>query len=357
VIGTIGNIACVAYVTLATSVSPPLEAEATAPSAFDDIMVLASRTNAAEDTRQARARAAELVSAVEACLEPLADQTGSYPLAVPPGTEELELWDARASGLDDSGGDGLLVLATSGTLSHANGSVVIADGPLHISHARGSLIVATGGVDISHSSESVIIAGYYAKIGAEGLARSPDWRVGDPEFRARSSVISGNLVSIGHARGSLISAPGSIEITHQNEVIVVNSPPVTSSHGKSQELNLEALAYARRDFADLLRDVTVLHVLCSEREDGLLLTVADEEDFRAHYFERIEKRAGLHTSKLAGWSLVLFLSDRLVFESDGRYALVATREKPPDPMTNLIVLVATGLLLVLWAGIRLRGRN
>jgi hypothetical protein len=338
----------------AAGTAPPY-AEAIAPSQFDEILLLASEIIAINDAQQARAGASDLVRAVETYLEPVGDRAGSFPLAVPPSTETLELLDVRSGRFEDQGGEDLLILAKSGTISHVNSGIVIADGSLQISHTQGSLIVATGGVNISHSSENVIFAGYYAALGFDGLSRPRGWRIGDPEFRARSTVISGNLVVIGHAKGSLISAPGQIAVTHLSDVLCVNSAPVAASKGASRALTLESMAFARREFIELLRDVTVLHVPYTEQENGMLLTIAAEEEFRMHFGEPIEALDGPHTRVLAGWTPVLYLGDRLIFEREGRYALVRTEEKPPDPIMLVIMVALTIAVLVLWAGSRLKG--
>ena len=89
----------------------------------------------------------------------------------------------------------------------------------------------------------------------------------------------------------------------------------------------------------------------------MMLTVADEDDFRVHFGEPIETREGTHSSKLAGWTMALHLGDRLIFENEGRYALVATEEKPPDPMMTVIMVALSAVVFLLWAGSRLRARS
>lgn len=131
------------------------------------------------------------------------------------------------------GGGRLHVLQGSVSASFANKSIFLVDGSIRISHASDCVVIARGVVEIAHGNRNVILAGQHVNVshdGSDGMRAARPGAIGDPEMTAGSIIVTPGSLSIGHAHGTICSAPQLVEISHAAQVAFLASPKVDISH-------------------------------------------------------------------------------------------------------------------------------
>lgn len=310
-----------------------VQAHAEPQATFSDILEAVPAVTGPGDTPDAVKRASGIVSALGKMLAQLSEKASVAPLALPVQVEGLITQDARFRNIEKESGFGILLIGGSGSITRIRSSVVIADGHLDISYANNSIIIASGGVELSHGSNNIILAGYFVDISHEGNSGAQYATPAEKERVAklktaptRSLVFSGNLMHISHAKSTIVSAPGLLDMSHAKGVLLVNSPSSSISHrGDSTEQYFEALKYPKKEFVMPIGEIDLRWV--KGREKGMLY-IGNEDGIPLVFHQPIEDCCSPLHEKLGGWQPVIIVDNaHLVLEKEGKYGYVIVKRE------------------------------
>jgi hypothetical protein len=214
----------------------------------------------------------------------------------------------------------LHVLEGNGDASFADSCVFLVDGNIRISHANNCVIVASGAVEIAHGGANLVVAGHYLHTSHDGSRRP-----GQEGGRA-SVLVSGNVLDVSHANGSICSAPGVVRISHANGVTFVNSPNVKASH----ENGCRTADAAPLSIAPPLKEnplsekLKVVQLVDGEGDDNARGALAVVEINGVELVLRpgaaIKDGAGKPVEALEGWTLSFVAKDFALFRRASDFA-------------------------------------
>jgi hypothetical protein len=141
----------------------------------------------------------------------------------------------------------VLQVSGDGNVGFADASVFLVDGSIRIAFANDCVIIASGAVEVSHGRRNVIVAGHYIHTSHDGNPRpraigpaGPNAAAGGPNAGAAAApnppggegslLVSGRVIDVSHATGTILSAPGVVRVSHAQDATFINSPDVQTSH-------------------------------------------------------------------------------------------------------------------------------
>ena len=120
-------------------------------------------------------------------------------------------------------------------VGYANDCVIIARGSVRVSHGAGNVIVAGKSIHVSHDGSERSSAARRREMAAMAAARGrprPERPVppGARRVPPMSLLVSGGVLEVSHAGGTVCVGLQRVEIAHASECVFVNSPNVRTSH-------------------------------------------------------------------------------------------------------------------------------
>lgn len=212
----------------ATSVVP-IQGERPTENALDALLERIRLVAAADEWQKPGWRDDVLESGVVKLYEQLQRAAKKDPLTLPVGFREVRPRKPNVEGRELPFLSNELHIAKHVVVSHAKRSILLADGNLRVSFAHDCIIIARGAVSIAHGSGNFVAAGHYVHTSHDGNA-PPD---GKRERPAGSLLLSGAVLDVSHAKGSICMAPQAVRISFAAEVTFMNSPNVEVSHEKN----------------------------------------------------------------------------------------------------------------------------
>jgi hypothetical protein len=157
--------------------------------------------------------------AIKEWVHQAAQQTGQPRPDLPAGLAGLR----AAQGNQGKQSRVLYLGADQASFSFIDKSVILVDGNVTISFAWDCVVVARGAVRISHGDRNVVMAGRYIHVSHDGNHKQGQMQ--------GSLLMSGDVLNVSHASGSVCAAPTMIRIGHANGVTFVDSPIVDAGAG------------------------------------------------------------------------------------------------------------------------------
>lgn len=239
-------------------------------------------------------------------------------------------------------GEGALVVTQRLDVPHLRHTIALVDGDATVGFANDCVIVARGSVTVSHGSGNIIVAGRFIHVSHDGSERSsaarrremeamaaargrplPERPVPPPGAQRRvppmSLLVSGGVLDIAHAGGTVCVGLQRVEISHALECVFVNSPNVETSHRTGcAEVMLDKALIGAPPAPHPLEAELRLHSATNH-------TVIFFFKGRRYVGEKgkpIDDEAGQLVAELAGWTLSAAESGYAVLSNDKERASI-----------------------------------
>lgn len=188
------------------------------------------------------------------------------------------------------------------TVRYAERSILLVDGNAKISYASDCIIIVRGVVEIAHSSRNIILAGDFLQVGFDGNATAAD---------RGSLLLSGDVVSVGHARGTQLGAPQLADVEIATDCVFINSPNcrIPQKRGVSTELKLASLGLGKLPRPLWGKEIEIVQ---ASAEAGAAFTWKDG-CYRARRDMPIVDQAGKPVAAFAGWQASYISSEYVRF--------------------------------------------
>lgn len=244
---------------------------------------------------------------------------------------------------------GTLWVGNDADLSGGTRSIILAAGNVELGFAEECVIVAGGTVRVAHGRSNVILAGHFVHVshdgnhafgrrragGRRGPGPPPIPRPGAdpaaPEDGAGprgSLILSGGVIDVSHATGSVCSAPTLVQIAHARDVTFFNAPNVRTAHRQNpKQVMIDNLPLAPREKPNPIADkVKIARIIAGDGPRGAAVLDHGGEELPIRPGADLRDAAGTPLPGLEGWKLS-FVGEEFALFSDGRdhAAFVVTR--------------------------------
>lgn len=277
------------------------------PSAFDIALERAGAIAAKEDWKRDGFSDSKLENALADLVGRLRTITKNDALKLPVAFDSVRAVEGDG---DSKVGflRGELFAAKRAKVAHARNSIILADESAEVSSADDCLIIARGAVRISHCRRCFVIAGHFIEAGHDGHAR-PGIQGGN----TGSVFLSGAVVRIAHATGTVVCAPVTAAISRASDATFINTPNRLKSIADDSGLLPRGEPYN-----PLLGKLTITQIVSVESSIERALVAAESED--GEVVIRIGKPLPAALQKAKGWQLVFVGENFALFAKDDQLA-------------------------------------
>jgi len=200
------------------------------------------------------------------------------------------------------------------SLSFVDKSVILVDGNAKISFAFDCIVVARGAVEISHGDRNVVMAGHFIHVSHDGNHK--------PGEMQGSLLMSGAVLNISHASGSVCAAPQMVQIGHSRGVTFADSPNVDAGMSKEAAnkhlVGLDIIAAPPRAENSLEGKLKIIQtVKANDAGVGAMAVVNyNGAQLPVRLGERINDANGKAIAGMERWRLSFVAEDYALFSTD-----------------------------------------
>lgn len=274
---------------------------------FDEILGRVRRAASSDEWQKPGWKDPLLEAGLNQLIDQVKQATKNDGLRLPVGFGDVQPRTERE--IRGLGAGGLYVLK-GGSVAHAQRSIFLVDGSLHISHAQDCVIVARGAVDISHGRGNVVLAGHYVHTSHDGDSRQP----------SGSLLMSGSILDVSHSNQSVCFAPHSVCVGFATGTIFLNSPKLEISHEKNCTKIADAkLPLAPTEKKNQLSDKLKITQIVKPDDSGRgAMVVLDQGGMELvlRPGAEIKDNLGKVIPELAGWKLSFVADGFALFSTD-----------------------------------------
>jgi hypothetical protein len=248
--------------------------------------------------------------AIKEWAEEAAKLTGQARPDLPAGLGGVKAAQANQGKLSGA----LCLVSGNGPIGFVDKSVILVDGNIKIGFAWDCIIVARGAVYIAHGDRNVVMAGHFIHVSHDGNHKEGQMQ--------GSLLMSGGVVNVSHAKGSVCSAPTMVRISHATGVTFADATNVNAGflHGGANRdiAGLKLRAAPQRAGNPLQGRLNVVQVAKGNDSGVGAMAVCEDNGvrFEIRPGEQIKDGAGKPIAGLEAWRLSFVGEEFALFSSD-----------------------------------------